>query len=77
LRGVGFTAGQFNVGINVAGNGGKPGVSCNLIVGVLALFQYALRLFLIVPEIGIADAFFEGLQARAILRRVKDSSALG
>jgi hypothetical protein len=30
--------------------------------------------FLIVPEIGVGDARFEGLQALAVLRRVKDSS---
>jgi hypothetical protein len=34
-----------------------------------------LRGFLIVPETGIGDARFEGFQAFALLRRVKDSSA--
>jgi len=77
LCSVGFASGQFDVSINVAGYSGKPVVGRDLIVGVLALFQDALRLFLVVPESGIADAFFEDLQPRAILRRVKDSSARG
>jgi hypothetical protein len=33
-----------------------------------------LRGFLIVPEIGLRDAGFEGLQALAMWRGVKDSS---
>jgi hypothetical protein len=33
-----------------------------------------LRGFLIVPEIGLRDARFEGLQAFAMWRGVKDSS---
>jgi hypothetical protein len=48
-----------------------------LAFGALALFQNALRFFLIVPEVGTGAAFFEGLQASAILLRVKDNSAPG
>jgi hypothetical protein len=34
-----------------------------------------LSALLVVPEIGVSHACFEGFQALAILRRVKDSSA--
>jgi len=48
-----------------------------LIFGTLAVFQDALCFFLIVPEIRIGDALFEGLQARTVLLRVKDNSGRG
>ena len=34
-----------------------------------------MRFFLIAPEIGVGGAGFEGLQARAVLGSVKESSA--
>jgi hypothetical protein len=45
-----------------------------LFFGALAVAQDSLRFFLIVPEIGLSDAGFEGFQTIAVLRRVKDNS---
>ena len=75
LLDVGFFLGKMDVRLNVAGEGGEFRVRGNLFFGALALAEYALRRFLIVPEIGVSDAFFENFQALAVLRRVKDSSA--
>jgi len=75
LLDVGFFLGEMDVRLNVAGEGGEFRVRGNLFFGALALAEYALRRFLIVPEIGVSDAFFENFQALAVLRRVKDSSA--
>jgi hypothetical protein len=40
----------------------------------LAVTQNGLRGFLIAPEIGLSDAGFEGFQAFAMRRSVKDNS---
>ena len=72
---VGLFLGEMAVRLNVAGDGREFRVRGNLFFGALALAENALRGFLIVPEIGVSDAFFENFQALAILRRVKDSSA--
>jgi len=45
-----------------------------LFFSALAITQNGLRLFLVVPEIGLSDAGFEGFQTFAVLRRVKDNS---
>ena len=65
----------MNIGFDIAAEGSKFLVGGNLFLGALAIAQDALRRFLIVPEIGIGYACFEGFQALAILWRVKDSSA--
>jgi len=46
-----------------------------LLFGAFAISENGLRFFLLVPEVRLADAGFEGLQAFVILRGVKDSSA--
>jgi hypothetical protein len=45
-----------------------------LFFGAFAVAKNGLRLFLVVPEIGLSNAGFERFQAFAILRRVKDNS---
>jgi hypothetical protein len=45
-----------------------------LFFGALAIAEGRLCFFLVVPEIGLSDAGFEGFQTFAILRRVKDNS---
>jgi hypothetical protein len=74
LLGVGFFLGEMDVGVEVAGKRGEPVVGGNLIFGALAVAQNGLRGFLIAPEIGLCDAGFEGFQALAMWRDVKDSS---
>jgi hypothetical protein len=67
----------MDVRFDVAGDGRELLVGGNLFFGALALAENALRGFLIVPEIRVGDARFEGFQAFAVLRGVKDSSARG
>jgi len=45
-----------------------------LFFGPLAVAKNGLRFFLVVPEIGLSNAGFEGFQSFAVLRSVKDSS---
>jgi hypothetical protein len=45
-----------------------------LFFGALAVTQNRLRFFLVVPEVGLSNAGFEGFQAIAVLRSVKESS---
>jgi hypothetical protein len=45
-----------------------------LFFGALAIAENGLRFFLVVPEIWLSDAGFEGFQTFAELRRVKDNS---
>jgi hypothetical protein len=45
-----------------------------LFFSALAVAQNGLRFFLVVPEMGLSNAGFEGFQAFAVLRRVKDNS---
>jgi len=63
-----------NVSVQVAGKRSELFVSGDLILGALAVTQDGLRGFLIVPEIGRGDAVFQGLQAFAMGRGVKDNS---
>ncbi len=72
---VGLFLGEMDVRLDVAGDGGEPLVRGNLFFGPLPFAENALRSFLIAPEIGVGDACFESLQALAVLRCVKDSSA--
>ncbi len=72
---VSFFQSEMDVRLDVAGDGCELLVSGNLFFGPLALAEDALRRFLVVPETGVGDARFENLQALAVLRRVKDSSA--
>jgi len=65
----------MDVSFDVAGGGGEFLVCGNLIFGALAVAENALCGLLIAPEIGVGDVCFESLQALAVLRRVKDSSA--
>jgi hypothetical protein len=45
-----------------------------LLFGALAVSKDGLRFFLVVPEVGLGDASFEGFQTFAVLRSVKESS---
>src|SRR5437868_13753924 len=74
LRGVRLFLREMDVGLEFAVELGQFVVSRRLIFRALAVAENALRGFLIVPEIGLRDARFEGLQALAMLRRVKDNS---
>jgi hypothetical protein len=75
LLDVGLFLGEMDVRLDVAGDGRELLVRGNVLFGALPFAENALRSFLIAPEIGIGDARFEGLQALAVVRRVKDSSA--
>jgi hypothetical protein len=75
LSGVGFAFGKLDIRFDVAGEGFEFLVGSELVFDFLAVAEYALRFFLIAPEIGIGGAGFEGFQARAVLGSVKESSA--
>jgi hypothetical protein len=75
LLDVGLFLGEMDVRLDVARNRRELVVRGNLFFGPLALAENTLCSFLIAPKIGIGDARFESLQALAVLRRVKDSSA--
>jgi len=75
LLDVGFFQSEMNVRLDVAGDGGELLVRGNLLFGPLPLAENVLCRLLIAPETGVGDARFEKLQALAVLRRVKDSSA--
>jgi hypothetical protein len=72
---VGFTLSQFDIGFEITGDRGELFICGKRNFCTLSFPQDILRFFLIVPEIGIRGAFFQSLQACAILRNVKDSSA--
>jgi len=74
LAGIAFLLREVNVGVQVVGKRSELFVGSDLIFGALAVAQDGLRRFLIVPEIGLSDAGFEGFQAFAMWRGVKDSS---
>jgi hypothetical protein len=65
----------MNICLNIAGEGDELFVRGNLFFRALALAQDFLRSFLVAPEIGVGGLGFQRLQALAVLRRVKDSSA--
>jgi len=71
---VGLFLSEMDVGLDVPGDGGELLIRGDLFFGAFALAENALRGFLIVPETGVGDARFEGFQAFAVLRGVKDSS---
>jgi len=75
LIGIGFAFGELNICFDVAGEGFEFLVRGKLIFDLFSVAEYALRFFLIAPEIGVGSAGFEGLQARAVLGSVKESSA--
>jgi hypothetical protein len=75
LLGVGLFLREIDVRLDVAVERCELFVGGNLLFGAFPLAENTLRRFLIVPESGIGDARFEGFQALAILRCVKDSSA--
>jgi len=75
LLGVGFAPGEFDVRFDVAGERFQFLIRGELIFDALAIAQDGLRFFLITPEIGVGGAGFEGLQPRAVLGSVKESSA--
>ena len=77
LLGIGFSFGEFDVGFQIARERCKLFIRSQRSFRALALSQDVLRFFLIVPEIRVGGAFFQALQARAILRDVKDNSARG
>jgi hypothetical protein len=77
LISVGFFVGQIDVGLDVAGKRSELLVGGDLIFGALAVSKDGLGFFLVVPKIGLGDASFEGFQAFAVLRSVKDNSARG
>jgi hypothetical protein len=64
----------MNVCVQIARKRAELLVGGNLIFGTLAIAQDGLRSFLIVPEIGLGDACFEGFQAFAMGSSVKDNS---
>jgi hypothetical protein len=74
LRGVGFFFGEADVGFDIAGDRSEFVFGRDLFFGALAVAKNSLRFFLIIPEVGLGDAGFEGLQTFAVLRRVKDNS---
>ena len=74
---IGFLLGEIDVGLNVAGGRCELFVGSNLFFGALAIAEDTLSRFLVAPKIGIGGAGFEGFQALAVLRGVKDSSARG
>jgi hypothetical protein len=74
LLGVGFAFGELDVRFDVAGERFQLLICGELIFDALAVAQDALRFFLITPEIGVGGARFEGLQPRAVLGSVKESS---
>jgi hypothetical protein len=65
----------MDVGLDIAGDRSEFRVGGNLFFGAFPFAQNALSALLVVPDIGVSHACFEGFQALAILRRVKDSSA--
>jgi hypothetical protein len=74
LFGVGFAFGELDVRLDVAGERFQLLIGGELILDAFAVAKNALGFFLIVPEIGVGSARFEGFQARAVLGSVKENS---
>jgi hypothetical protein len=74
LLGVGLFLREMDVSIQVARKRSELFVGGDLVFRTLAIAQDGLRGFLIVPEIWLCDAGFEGLQTLAMWSGVKDSS---
>ncbi len=72
---VGLFLRKIDVRVDVSGDRIEPLICRNLLFSALPFPEYALRGFLIAPEIGFGDARFQAFQALAVLRRVKDNSA--
>jgi hypothetical protein len=64
----------MDVRVEVTGKRNELFVGGDLFFRALAISQDRLRSFLIVPELWLRDTGFEGLQAIAVWRGVKDSS---
>jgi hypothetical protein len=75
LLGVRFFPSKADVGVDVTCVSGEFCVGVDLLFGTPAFAQDALRSFLIVPKVRLGDACFQGFQALAMLRGVKESSA--
>jgi hypothetical protein len=67
---------EINIGFNIAGKRSEFLIRADAVFGTLSFAQDVLRCFLIVPEIGLRAAGFQRLQTLAILRGVKENSAL-
>jgi hypothetical protein len=74
LLGVGLFFRKADVRFHVAGKSGQLGVGADLLFGALAVAQYCLRRFLIVPEVRLGDTRFQRFQDLAVLRSVKENS---
>jgi hypothetical protein len=74
LLGVGLFFGEVDVGVDVARDAGEFFVGGDLVFGAFAVTEDGLGFFLVAPEIGVGGAGFQGFQAVAVLRGVKDSS---
>jgi len=72
---VGLFLRKMDVRVDVPGDRIEPLICRDLLFSALPFPEYALRGFLIAPEIGFGDARFQAFQALAVLRRVKDNSA--
>jgi hypothetical protein len=75
LLGIGLLASKADVGFDVARKGSELRVGRNLGLGAFAVAKNALSGFLVAPEVRSGAACFEGFQALAMLRGVKESSA--
>lgn len=75
MLGIGFFLSKMDISFQVGVVRSELFVRGDLLFGALALAQNSLSGFLVIPEIGISAAGFEGLQAFAVAWRVKDNSA--
>jgi len=64
----------MDVGIEIAGERSEFFIGGNLLFGAFAIAEDGLRSFLIVPEIWLTNASFQGFQALAMRSSVKDNS---
>jgi hypothetical protein len=74
LLGVRLFRRETDVGFDVACQVGEFFVGVDLVFGALAVAKDSLCSVLIIPEVGIGYAGFEGLQTFAVLRSVKENS---
>jgi threonine/homoserine/homoserine lactone efflux protein len=75
LRVVGFFAREIEVRLDVAGFGVESFFRVHAVFHLLALLQESLRLFLVLPEVGIAYFFFQSGELFSSGAGVKESSA--
>ena len=74
MLGVGFALGEVDIRLDVAGEGFQLLIGGELVFNALSVAENALRFFLIAPKAGVGSAFLKGLQSRAVLGSVKESS---